>query len=101
MATRAKYLKSLLVIDPVFFCRPGTRVRSGTRQESHMGIEKPLPTATVQLDGKKDWETFEKLSFENKPDIDWIYYGWLELVYHRDPDVKAGQVFPLWSASAT
>jgi len=56
---------------------------------------------TVQLGDEKYWETFERLSFENKPDIGWIHYGWLKLDYHRDPDLKAGHVFALWSASAT
>jgi hypothetical protein len=35
----------------------------------------------------------EKLSFENKPDQGCCHYGRLNLVYHRDPDVRAGQVF--------
>jgi hypothetical protein len=56
---------------------------------------------TVQL-GNEDFSgTLEKLSFENKPDQGWCHYGWLSLVYHRDPDLRAGQKFPLWSASAT
>jgi len=55
---------------------------------------------SVQLKGETFSGPFERLRFENKPDLAWIHYGWLELVYHRDPDLKAGQVFPLWSASA-
>jgi hypothetical protein len=56
---------------------------------------------TVQL-GNEDFSgPFERLSFENKPDTGWIHYGWLDLIYHRDPDLRAGQKFPLWSASAT
>jgi hypothetical protein len=57
---------------------------------------------TVQLGGGGNLPgPFERLSFENQPDIDWIHYGWLNLTYLRDPDLKEGQVFPLWSASAT
>jgi hypothetical protein len=56
---------------------------------------------TVQLGGGSFPGPFERLSFENKPDADWIHYGWLNLIYLRDPDLKECQVFPLWSASAT
>jgi hypothetical protein len=56
---------------------------------------------TVQL-GNDDFSgPFGKLNFESKPDQGWYHYGWLDLIYHRDPDLRAGQVFPLWSASAT
>ena len=55
---------------------------------------------TVQLGGESFSGPFEKLSFENKPDQGWCHYGWLDLIYHRDPDLRAGQKFPLWSASA-
>jgi len=24
-------------------------------------------------------------------------YGWLDLVYHQDPGLQAGQSFPLWA----
>lgn len=40
--------------------------------------------------------TFDKLSFEIKPDVGWYHYDWLDLIYHRDPGLKAGQTFPLW-----
>jgi hypothetical protein len=54
----------------------------------------------VQL-GNEDFSgRLEELSFENKPDQGWCHYGWLDLIYHRDPDLRAGQIFPLWSASA-
>jgi hypothetical protein len=56
---------------------------------------------TVQLGGGSFAGPFEKLSFENKPDTGWIHHGWLNLIYLRDPDLREGQVFPLWSASAT
>ena len=56
---------------------------------------------TVQLRNGNFSGPFEKLNFENKPDQGWFHYGWLDLVYHRDPDLRAGQVFPLRSASAT
>jgi hypothetical protein len=56
---------------------------------------------TVQLGNDDCSGPLEKLSFENKPDQGWRHDGWLNLVYHRDPDLKAGQVFRLWSASAT
>jgi hypothetical protein len=35
-----------------------------------------------------------------RPDQGWCHYGWLDLIYHRDPDLRAGQKFPLRSASA-
>jgi hypothetical protein len=48
---------------------------------------------TVQL-GNEDFSgPFAKLNFENKPDQGWYHYGWLDLIYHRDPDLRAGQVF--------
>lgn len=56
---------------------------------------------TVQLRNDDFSGPFETLNFENKPDTGWIHYGWLDLVYHRDPGLRAGQVFPLWSALAT
>jgi hypothetical protein len=51
----------------------------------------------VHVGSEKYPGTFDKLAFENKPDVGWYHYGWLELVYHRDPNLKAGQLFPLWS----
>ena len=49
---------------------------------------------TVQLGNESFSGPFEKLSFENKPDQGWCHYGWLDLIYHRDPDLRAGQKFP-------
>jgi hypothetical protein len=40
---------------------------------------------------------FEGLAFENKPDLGWYRRGWLDLVYHRDPGLKTGNLFPLWA----
>ena len=40
---------------------------------------------------------FDQLVFENKPDFGWCRCGSLELVYYRDPILKAGQSFPLWA----
>jgi hypothetical protein len=43
---------------------------------------------TVQL-GNDDFSgPLEKLSFENKPDQGWCHYGWLNLIYHRDPNLR-------------
>ena len=50
----------------------------------------------VQVGSGKYSGTFETLGFENKPDRGWYHYGWLELIYHRDLDLRAGQPFPLW-----
>jgi hypothetical protein len=55
----------------------------------------------IQLDGKKCYDTFEELCFENKPDLGWYHYGWLDLIYHRDPKLVKGQKFPLWSVAAS
>jgi hypothetical protein len=55
---------------------------------------------TVQIGGETFTGPFDKLGFENKPDLGWYHYGWLDLVYHRDPKLIAGQKFPLWSVSA-
>jgi hypothetical protein len=32
-----------------------------------------------------------------KPQIGFCHEGQLELVYHKDPGLKAGQPFPLWT----
>ena len=34
---------------------------------------------------------------EKKPHIGFYHEGQLELVYHKDLDLKAGQPFPLWT----
>jgi hypothetical protein len=50
---------------------------------------------TVQVESGAFPGTFDKLGFEIKPDVGWYHYNWLDLIYHRDPDLKAGQTFPL------
>src|ERR1700756_5474313 len=42
--------------------------------------------------------SFNTLTFgENKPSIGFCHEGRLELVYYKDPGLKAGQQFPLWT----
>jgi hypothetical protein len=42
--------------------------------------------------------SFLTLTFgENKPFTGFTHNGQLDLVYHDDPHLKAGQVFPLWT----
>jgi hypothetical protein len=39
---------------------------------------------------------FDKLNFgEKKPDLASYRNGWLDLAYHENPNLKAGQSFPL------
>jgi len=38
-----------------------------------------------RLEGERYYDTFEKLLFETQPDLGWCHYGWLDLIYHRDP----------------
>ena len=53
---------------------------------------------TVQVQSEKHPFTFDGLRFgENKPHFGSYRYGWLDLVYHQDPGLKAGQSFPLWA----
>jgi len=41
--------------------------------------------------------TFDRLTFgENKPQLGSYRNGWLDLSYHQNPGLKAGQSFPLW-----
>jgi hypothetical protein len=56
---------------------------------------------SIQLEGEKYYDTFEKLRFEDEPDLGWCHYGWLDLIYHRDPKLTKGQKFPLWSVAAS
>jgi hypothetical protein len=52
---------------------------------------------TVQVSAKHPC-TFEGLTFgDNRPHFGSYRYGWLDLVYHQDPDLQAGQSFPLWA----
>ena len=63
----------------------------------------PIPAKVVNIDrvrvmSEKDAGAFDRLSFgENKPDLGWYHYGWLDVVYRQDPDLKLGQSFPLWT----
>ena len=42
--------------------------------------------------------SFHTLTFgEKKPRIGFCHEGQLELVYHKDPYLKTGQPFPLWT----
>jgi hypothetical protein len=52
---------------------------------------------TVHIGCEEYSGTFEMLAFENKPDLGWYREGCLDLVYYRDPDLRAGQSFPLWT----
>ena len=53
---------------------------------------------TVRVGRENDAASFDKLSFgENQPHLGWYHYGWLDLLYHQKPGLKAGQLFPLWT----
>ena len=42
--------------------------------------------------------SFNTLKFgENKPLIGFCHEGRLDLIYYRDPGLKEGQPFPLWT----
>lgn len=42
--------------------------------------------------------SFHTLKFgENKPVTGFTHNGHLDLVYHENPHLKAGQLFPLWT----
>jgi hypothetical protein len=52
---------------------------------------------TVQV-SEKHRCAFGGLSFgEKKPYLASYRNGWLDLVYHQNPGLKAGQSFPLWT----
>ena len=34
---------------------------------------------------------------EKKPHLGSYHNGWLDLAYHRDPGLEAGEFFPLWT----
>lgn len=41
---------------------------------------------------------FDKLNFgKNKPNLGSYRNGWLDLAYYQNPNLKAGQPFPLWT----
>ena len=52
---------------------------------------------TVRVGREKYNGTFDRLTFgENKPQLGSYRNGWLDLTYHENPGLKAGQSFPLW-----
>jgi hypothetical protein len=52
---------------------------------------------TVRVGREKYNGTFDRLTFgENKPQLGSYRNGWLDLSYHQNPHLKAGQSFPLW-----
>ena len=52
----------------------------------------------VQVGHKNYAGTFDGLNFgKKKPQIGWYHSGWLDLAYHRDPGLEAGELFPLWT----
>ena len=52
---------------------------------------------TVRVGREKYNGTFDRLTFgENKPHLGSYRNGWLDLTYHQNPGLKAGQSFPLW-----
>ena len=53
---------------------------------------------TVQVGRGKYNGTFDRLTFgENKPYLGSYRNGWLDLGCHQNPNLKAGQSFPLWT----
>ena len=53
---------------------------------------------TVRILIRKYRGSFNTLMFgENKPLIGSCHDGRLDLIYHRDPGLKEGQPFPLWT----
>jgi len=69
-------------------CDPNDSDPRNSLECRHQGGEYLI---TVQVEG-----AFDQLGFEIKPDLGLYYYDWLDLIYHRDPGLKAGQAFPLW-----
>ena len=53
---------------------------------------------TVMVARDKYSGTFDRLNFgENKPHLGSFRSGWLDLAYEQNPDLKAGESFPLWA----
>jgi hypothetical protein len=46
---------------------------------------------------RKYMGSFNTLIRRNKPLIGFCHDGRLDLIYHRDPGLKEGQPFPLWT----
>jgi hypothetical protein len=52
----------------------------------------------VQIELEKSIGSFHTLRFgENKPFYGTCYDGQLDLFYYRDPGLKTGKSFPLWT----
>jgi hypothetical protein len=63
----------------------------------HLGNEYFI---AVQVGCDHSVGAFDKLSFgENRPRLGFYRHGWLDLVYDRKFDLRAGDPFPLWSIS--
>jgi hypothetical protein len=68
----------------------------------------PIPATVLNVD-KQGGEYLITVQVESgacpgtfdKPDVGWYHYDWLDIIYHRDPGLKAGQTFPLWKDSIT
>jgi len=53
---------------------------------------------TVRVGCEKHEARFNRLKFgEKNPQLGSYRNGWLDLVYHENPCLKAGQRFPLWT----
>jgi hypothetical protein len=53
---------------------------------------------TIRIGLAKYRGSFNTLAFGvNKPSIGFCHEGRIELVYYKDPGLKAGQPFPLWT----
>ena len=52
----------------------------------------------VRIELAKYRGSFNTLAFgENKPSIGFCHEDRLDLIYYKDPGIKAGQPFPLWT----
>jgi hypothetical protein len=52
----------------------------------------------VRIELRRYRGSFNTLAFgENKPSIGFCHEGQLDLVYYKDPGLKPGQPFPLWT----
>ena len=57
-----------------------------------------LHRAIVRIGFPRSRGSFVTLKFgEKKPFTGFTHNGQLDLVYHKDPHLKAGQPFPLWT----
>jgi len=52
----------------------------------------------MQIELEKYLGSFQSFRFgKNKPFTGTCYHGQLDLFYYRDPGLKAGNSFPLWT----